>query len=116
MDDTVKTIFSHDFGSANYGYAITKVKIDGQKVLFRIIENGLCPSTIRDLSSTKHKQIAQEQIKRLMSRNKEKIKEPLKYEQKLFRMFLNGTLIYDKDLQLIIDELDAKIFADIGKK
>jgi ABC-type dipeptide/oligopeptide/nickel transport system ATPase component len=67
-------------------------------------------------SSTKHKQIAQEQIKRLMSRNKEKIKEPLKYEQKLFRMFLNGTLIYDKDLQLIIDELDAKIFADIGKK
>ena len=51
-----------------------------------------------------------------MSRNKEKIKEPLKYEQKLFRMFLNGTLIYDKDLQLIIDELDAKIFADIGKK
>ena len=67
-------------------------------------------------SSTKHKQIAHEQIKRLMSRNKEKIKEPLKYEQKLFRMFLQGTLIYDKDLQLIIDELDAKTFAEIGKK
>lgn len=57
MDDTVKTIFSHDFGSANYGYAITKVKIEGQKVLFRIIENGLCPSTIRDLSSTKQRQV-----------------------------------------------------------
>lgn len=65
-------------------------------------------------ASTKHKQIAQEQIKRLMSRNKEKIKEPLKYEQKLYRMFLNGTLVYDKDLQLIIDELDKKIFDEIG--
>jgi hypothetical protein len=31
-------------------------------------------------------------------------------------MFLQGTLIYDKDLQLIIDELDAKTFAEIGKK
>lgn len=65
-------------------------------------------------ASTKHKQIAQEQIKRLMSRNKDKIKYPLKYEQKLTRMFLNGTLVYDKDLQLIIDELDKKIFNEIG--
>ena len=61
-------------------------------------------------STTKHKQIAQEQIKRLMSRNKEKIKDPLKYEQKLFGMYLNNTLIYDKDLQEIIEQLDKKIF------
>lgn len=61
-------------------------------------------------STTKQKQIAQEQIKRLMSRNKEKIKDPLKYEQKLFGMYLNNTLIYDKDLQEIIEQLDKKIF------
>ena len=61
-------------------------------------------------STTKHKQVAQEQIKRLMSRNKDKIKEPLKYEQKLFGMYLNNTLIYDKDLQEIIEQLDKKIF------
>ena len=61
-------------------------------------------------STTKHKQIAQEQIKRLMSRNKDKIKDPLKYEQKLFGMYLNNTLVYDKDLQEIIEQLDKKIF------
>ena len=61
-------------------------------------------------STTKHKQVAQEQIKRLMSRNKDKIKDPLKYEQKLFGMYLNNTLVYDKDLQEIIEQLDKKIF------
>ena len=65
----------------------------------------------KELQSTaKHKQIAQEQIKRLMSRNKDKIKDPLKYEQKLFGMYLNNTLVYDKDLQEIIEQLDKKIF------
>jgi hypothetical protein len=41
------------------------------------------------------------------------IKDRLKYEQKLFRIFLNGTLVYDKDLQIIIEELDRKIFDSI---
>ena len=39
-----------------------------------------------------------------------KKKDPLKYEQKLFGMYLNNTLIYDKDLQEIIEQLDKKIF------
>lgn len=51
----MKTIFSHDFGSANYGYGITQVKLVGDRILFRILENGLCPSTIRDLSSIKQR-------------------------------------------------------------
>lgn len=67
----------------------------------------------KELQSTnKHKQIGQEQIKRIMARTPN-IKDRLKYEQKLFRIFLNGTLVYDKDLQIIIEELDRKIFDSI---
>ena len=76
-----------------------------------VIKKNFADKKKKELQSTaKHKQIAQEQIKRLMSRNKDKIKEPLKYEQKLFGMYLNNTLIYDKDLQEIIEQLDKKIF------
>ena len=64
-------------------------------------------------SSTKHKQIAQEQIKRLMNRNKDKIKDPLKYEQKLTQKYLQGTLNFDKDLQIVNQELNKKIFDSI---
>ena len=64
-------------------------------------------------STTKHKQVAQEQIKRLMSRNKDKIKDPLKYEQKLTQKYLQGTLNFDKDLQGINQELDKRIFDSI---
>ncbi|WP_320341173.1 replication initiation protein [Aliarcobacter skirrowii] len=63
-------------------------------------------------SSTKHKQIAKEQIKRILGRAKE-IKDPLKYEQKLYQKFLKGTLKFDKDLQEINKELDKKIFDSI---
>lgn len=76
-----------------------------------VIKKNFADKKKKELQSTaKHKQIAQEQIKRLMSRNKDKIKDPLKYEQKLFGMYLNNTLIYDKDLQEIIEQLDKKIF------
>ena len=82
------------------------IKQNGQ-----VIKKNFADKKKKELQSTaKHKQIAQEQIKRLMSRNKDKIKDPLKYEQKLFGMYLNNTLIYDKDLQEIIEQLDKKIF------
>ena len=82
------------------------IKQNGQ-----VIKKNFADKKKKELQSTaKHKQIAQEQIKRLMSRNKDKIKEPLKYEQKLFGMYLNNTLIYDKDLQEIIEQLDKKIY------
>lgn len=82
------------------------IKQNGQ-----VIKKNFADKKKKELQSTaKHKQIAQEQIKRLMSRNKDKIKESLKYEQKLFGMYLNNTLIYDKDLQEIIEQLDKKIF------
>ncbi|AXX84660.1 MULTISPECIES: replication initiation protein [Aliarcobacter] len=63
-------------------------------------------------SSTRHKQIAQEQIKRILARAKE-IKDPLKYEQKLYQKFLKGTLKFDKDLQEINERLDKEIFDSI---
>lgn len=63
-------------------------------------------------SSTKHKQIAQEQIKRILTRTKN-IKDPLKYEQKLYQKYLQGTLNFDSDLQEINKELDKKIFDSI---
>lgn len=63
-------------------------------------------------SSTKHKQIAQEQIKRIITRA-ENIKDPLKYEQKLYQKYLQGTLNFDKDLQIVNQMLDTKIFNSI---
>ncbi len=63
-------------------------------------------------SSTKHKQIAQEQIKRIFARAKE-INDPLKYEQSLYQKFLKGTLKFDKDLQEINERLDKEIFDSI---
>jgi len=63
-------------------------------------------------SSTKHRQIAQEQIKRILTRTKN-IKDRLKYEQKLYQKYLQGTLNFDSDLQEINKELDKKIFDSI---
>ena len=63
-------------------------------------------------STTKHKQIAQVQIKRIMARTPN-IKDPLKYEQKLTQKYLQGTLNFDKDLQIVNQELNKKIFDSI---
>lgn len=63
-------------------------------------------------SSTKHKQIVQEQIKRIIARTPN-IKDRLKYEQKLTQKYLQGTLNFDKDLQIVNQELDKKIFGSI---
>ena len=63
-------------------------------------------------SSTKHKQIAKEQIKRIIARTPN-IKDPFKYEQKLTQKYLQGTLNFDKDLQVVNQELDKKIFDSI---
>jgi hypothetical protein len=41
------------------------------------------------------------------------IKDPLKYEQKLTQKYLQGTLNFDKDLQIVNQELNKKIFDSI---
>jgi plasmid replication initiation protein len=59
----------------------------------------------QNLLNGKEKQIAQEQIRRIIER-KTDIKDPRKFEQALFKKYLAGDLGYDKDLKLIKDELD----------
>jgi len=61
----------------------------------------------QQLLSGKEKQIAQEQIGRIIKR-KTDIKDPRKFEQALFKKYLAGDLGYDTDLQPIKNELDRK--------
>lgn len=67
------------------------------------------------LLNGKEKQIAQEQIRRIIERTPN-IREPLKFEQALFKKYLTGDLGYDKDLQLIKDDLDRKELENILKQ
>ncbi len=54
------------------------------------------------------KQLVAEQIKRMLVRQGSKIKDKLKYEQKMMQLYFRGELKYDKDLQEIKEELDRK--------
>jgi len=67
------------------------------------------------LLNGKEKQLAQEQIKRIVERTKT-IKDPIKFEQALFKKYLAGTLNYDKDLQLIKETLDRTEIENILKE
>ena len=67
------------------------------------------------LLSGKERRIAEEQIRRIIQRNKN-IKDPLKFEQALFRKYLSGELVYDKDLQPIKDELDRQELTNVLKE
>lgn len=69
----------------------------------------------KNLLNGKEKQLAQEQIKRIIERSKG-IREPLKYEQALFKKYLSGDLNYDKDLQQIKDHLDREELTNIMKQ
>ena len=68
----------------------------------------------KDLKETKRhvllkgeeKQLVAEQIKRMLARQGSKIKDKLKYEQKMMQLYFLGELKYDKDLQEIKEELD----------
>lgn len=54
----MKTIFSHDPGTANYGYGVTQVhQTEDRKMRIRVLENGLCASTIRSLNSLSARKI-----------------------------------------------------------
>ena len=67
------------------------------------------------LLNGKEKQLAQEQIRRIVERTKT-IKDPIKFEQALFKKYLAGTLNYDKDLQLIKETLDRTEIENILKE
>jgi plasmid replication initiation protein len=59
------------------------------------------------------KQLVAEQIKRMIARQGDKIRDKLKYEQKMMQLYFQGKLKYDKDLQEIKDELDKKALGNI---
>ena len=59
------------------------------------------------------KQLVAEQIRRMIARQGEKIRDKLKYEQKMMQLYFQGNLKYDKDLQEVKDELDKKALANI---
>ncbi len=67
------------------------------------------------LLSGKEKNLAMEQIRRIIERKGDTIKDKLKYEQKLFQLYLRGELKYDKDLEAIRKEMEAKELSELLK-
>jgi len=67
------------------------------------------------LLSGKEKNLAMEQIRRIIERKGDSIKDKLKYEQKLFQLYLRGELKYDKDLEDIRKELEEKELSELLK-
>ena len=57
------------------------------------------------LQNSTTKALAQEQIRRIIERKKDTIKDKLKYEQKLFQLYLKGELKFDRDIQGVIDNM-----------
>jgi hypothetical protein len=57
------------------------------------------------LQNSTTKALAQEQIRRIIERQGDKVKDKLKYEQKLFQLYLKGELKFDKDIQGVIDNM-----------
>ena len=57
------------------------------------------------LQNSTIKALAQEQIRRIIERQGDKIKDKLKYEQKLFQLYLQGELKFDKDIQEVIQNI-----------
>jgi plasmid replication initiation protein len=65
------------------------------------------------LLNGEEKQLVAEQIRRMIARQGDKIRDKLKYEQKMMQLYFQGKLKYDKDLQEIKDELDKKALENI---
>ena len=59
------------------------------------------------LQNSTTKALAKEQIRRIIERQGDKVKDRLKYEQKLFQLYLKGELKFDKDIQMVIDNIVA---------
>jgi plasmid replication initiation protein len=54
------------------------------------------------------KALAKEQIRRIIERQGDNIKDKLKYEQKLFQLYLKGELNFDKDIQEVIQNMGVE--------
>ncbi|HFU76083.1 MAG TPA: hypothetical protein ENK66_07545 [Arcobacter sp.] len=65
------------------------------------------------LLTGKEKNLAMEQIRRIIERKGNTIKDKLKYEQNLFQLYLRGELKYDKDLEAIRKEMEEKELSEL---
>ena len=98
-------------GEYFFEYETIKVRKKVISLKFQIFKNG--EKIKKDfhekkkllLQNSTTKALAQEQIRRIIERKKDKIKDKLKYEQKLFQLYLKGELKFDKDIQEVIDNM-----------
>jgi plasmid replication initiation protein len=87
------------------GRKITKIKFIIHKNAEKIKEDTK-EKRRQYLLKGEEKQLVAEQIKRMLARQGDKIRDKLKYEQKMMQLYFQGKLKYDKDLQEIKDEMD----------
>ncbi len=80
------------------------------------IKKGFAEKKRTMLLTGKEKNLAMEQIRRIIERKGDTIKDKLKYEQKLFQLYLRGELKYDKDLEAIRKEMEAKELSELLKR
>jgi len=98
-------------GDYFFEYEPIKVRKKVQSLKFKIFKNG--EKIKKDfhekkkllLQNSTTKALAQEQIRRIIERKKDTIKDKLKYEQKLFQLYLKGELKFDRDIQGVIDNM-----------
>ena len=98
-------------GDYFFEYEPLKVRNKVVSIKFKIFKNG--EKIKKDfhekkkllLQNSTTKALAQEQIRRIIERKKDTIKDKLKYEQKLFQLYLKGELKFDRDIQGVIDNM-----------
>lgn len=98
-------------GDYFFEYEPIKIRKKVQSLKFKIFKNG--EKIKKDfhekkkllLQNSTTKALAQEQIRRIIERKKDTIKDKLKYEQKLFQLYLKGELKFDRDIQGVIDNM-----------
>jgi len=101
-------------GDYYFEYEPFKVRNKVVGIKFKILKNGekikkdFHEKKKQILQNSTTKALAQEQIRRIIERKKDTIKDKLKYEQKLFQLYLKGELKFDKDLEAIRQELESK--------
>lgn len=106
-------------GEYFFEYKTLKVGNKVVSIKFKILKNGekikkdFVEKKKAMLISGKEKNLAMEQIRRIIERKGDSIKDKLRYEQKLFQLYLRGQLKYDKDLEAIRKELEANELSEL---
>lgn len=103
-----------DKGDYFFDYEVLKTRQKITAIKFIIHKNA---DKIREDFQKKKKSImmnsttnalAKEQIRRMIERQGSKIRDKLRYEQKMYQLYLKGELKFDKDIQEVIDNMGIK--------